>query len=130
MLKILLKKLSEKNNTQKIVPEKDQDLVDSTESHKSMPCFVFDASAEFGNNNQARVDIIDSESESGGINVNITQGSAVSTFVTSKTKAKGPTMAEGSDDVSTFTHATYDAYESRIIEIESQIDEFKADIKS
>ena len=51
---------------------------------------------------------MNSESDSGSVdvNLNIIQGSAVSTFATRKIKARNLNMAEESDDISTFTQAT------------------------
>ena len=57
------------------------------------------------------------------------QGSEVTTFATTKTKANSPVQDRNytNNDISAFTQATQgtqEAYETRIVEIETQIDKF------
>ena len=118
----------------KAVSEKDQDLVDTTEAHKSMAWFELDESAEFGKNDVAKRKKANNKSNSKSeVLHNFVQRSEVSTFATKESKAKIPNNIEGSNDISVFTQVTQGTqrvYEIRIVKIETQIDKFKADIKS
>ena len=90
--------------------------------------------AEFGENDMAKRNTMNSESDSKSeVLHNFVQRSEVSTFATKESKAKIPNNIEGSNDISVFTQVTQGTqrvYEIRIVKIKTQIDKFKGDIKS
>ena len=51
----------------------DQDLVDSTESHRTVPWFEFDELVEFMKNSVAKIELMysESDSDSGGVDFNV-----------------------------------------------------------
>ena len=122
----IIKKTKWNEITQKAVSEKYQDLVESTESYRTMSWFEIDESVEFGKNIVAKRKAIDSESdsESEEVDFNIVQGSELSTFVSSKIKARSSNTAEGNDDISAFMQMTQNTYENRIVKMEAQLDDF------
>ena len=60
-----------------------------------------------------------SNSKSEEVILNFVQENEVSNFATKKTKARSSNIAEGSDDVSTFTQATQGTYETRMVKFET-----------
>ena len=101
-----------------------------------MTWLEFDESAEFGKNEEAKAETTQSESDSDESNgmKDYAVASAVSTFATKvtskKAKTKNFTNVDTSDDVSAFTQVTQGTMETRMVEIESQIVDFTAGIKT
>ena len=119
----------------KAVSEKDQDLVDTIEAHKSMAWFELDELAEFGKmiwQKEAQQTAKATATEKGSFTQFFTKKWSLY-FHYKKRKAKISNNTEANDDISTLTQATQmiqGTYVTRMVEIEIQIDKFKADIKS
>ena len=87
-----------------------------------MTWFELNESTEFGENNVAKRETMNSKSNSKSeVLVNFVQGTEVSTFFTKKTKVKSSNNEEGSNKISAFTQATQGIYDTRMVEIETQI---------
>ena len=91
-----------------------------------MAWLEFDESADFRKNKEAKRETTNSESDSdSGSNVLVyyVQPSAVSTFTTKKINARNYITVKGSDEASAFTQSTQDTIETRIVKIETQIED-------